>query len=267
MKVSQKIKFVKIKDIFPNPYQIRRCFERKSLFELAESIKNNGMLSPVILRGSINGYELICGQRRVRAASIAGLAEVPAIVIKAKDAECAELSMTENIQRENLNFVEEAEGYYNLMSYHRIKKDKLQKALSVKSEKINEKIQLLNLSESVRYKIEENNIPEKYARELLKVHDEEKQLDIIECIVEEDLTYSKLCEKIKCELTGMIKNEQNKEERRKNNVNYEVRYPIYKNTLNKTMDILKSGGAKVQMEEKECEKYSEFVFRIYKNNI
>lgn len=265
MKVSQKIKFVKIKDIFPNPYQIRRCFERKALFELAESIKINGMLSPVILRGSINGYELICGQRRIRAATIAGLSEVPAIIVKAGDAQCAELSLTENIQRENLSFVEEAEGYYNLMSYHRVKKDKLQKALSVKSEKINEKIQLLNLSESVRYKIEENNISEKYARELLKVHDEEKQLDIIESIVNDELTYSKLCEKVNKELQGMIKNESSRESEHKNYLNFKSRLPIYKNTINKTVDILKNSGARVLMEEKEREKYTEFVFKIYKN--
>ncbi len=265
MRVSQKIKFVKIKDMFPNPYQIRRSFERKALFELAESIKINGILSPVILRGSINGYEIICGQRRVRAASIAGLSEVPAIIVRAGDAECAELSMTENIQRENLSFVEEAEGYYNLMSYHRVKKEKLQRVLSVKNERINEKIQLLNLSEAVRYKIENNNIPEKYARELLKVHDEEKQLDIIESIIIDELTYTKLCERVKKELTAMVKNEPLKETTQKNLLNFKARLPVYKNTLNKTVDILKNSGAKVKMEEKECEKYSEFVLKIYKN--
>ncbi len=265
MRVSQKIKFVKIKDIFPNPYQIRRSFERKALFELAESIKINGMLSPVILRGSINGYEIICGQRRVRAASVAGLSEVPAIIVRAGDAECAELSLAENIQRENLSFVEEAEGYYNLMSYHRVKKDKLQRVVSVKSERINEKIQLLNLSEAVRYKIEDNNIPEKYARELLKVHDEEKQLDIIDSIINDELTYSKLCERVKKELTAMAKNEPIKGATQKNLLNFKARLPVYKNTLNKTVDILKNSGAKVRMEEKECERYSEFVFKIYKN--
>lgn len=265
MRVSQKIKFIKIKEIFPNPYQIRRSFERNSLFELAESIKINGMLSPVILRGSINGYEIICGQRRIRAAEIAGLSEVPAIIIRAGDAECAELSMVENIQRENLNFVEEAEGYFNLMSYHRVKKDKLQRILSVKSERINEKIQLLNLSETVRYKIEENNIPEKYARELLKVHDKEKQLDIIENIANDELTYSKLCERVKKEVSMMIKNEPIKEASQKSLLAFKSRISLYKNTLSKTVEILKNSGAKVKMEEKECDKYSEFVFKIYKN--
>lgn len=265
MKVSQKIKFIKIKDIFPNPYQIRRSFERNSLFELAESIKINGILSPVILRGSINGYEIICGQRRIRAAEIAGLSEVPAIIVRAGDAECAELSIVENIQRENLSFTEEAEGYFNLMSYHRVKKDKLQRVLSVKSERINEKVQLLNLSEKVRYKIEENNIPEKYARELLKIHDEEKQLDIIENIINDELTYSKLCDRIKKELLVMIKNEPLKESAQKSLLAFKSRLSLYKNTLNKTVEILKSNGAKVKMEEKECDKYSEFVFKIYKN--
>ncbi|MBR1969424.1 MAG: ParB/RepB/Spo0J family partition protein [Clostridia bacterium] len=265
MRFSQKIKFVKIKDIYPNPYQIRRSFERKALFELAESIKINGVLSPVILRGSITGYEIICGQRRIRAASIAGLTEVPAIIVRVGDAECAELSMIENIQRENLSIVEEAEGYYNLMAYHRIKKDKLQRNLSVSNERINEKIQLLNLSEAVRYKIEENDISEKYARELLKVHDEKKQLDIIDEIVNAELTYSKLCTKVKNEIAAMIKNEPLKESLQKNIVSFRERLSVYKNTLDKTVEILKKSGAKVKMEEKECDKYSEFVFKIYKN--
>ena len=265
MRFSQKIKFVKIKDIFPNPYQIRRSFDRIALFELAESIKINGVLSPVILRGSISGYEVICGQRRIRAATIAGLAEVPAIIVRAGDAECAELSMVENLQRENFSVLEEAEGYFNLMSYHRVKKEKLQKVLSVKGERINEKVQLLNLGETIRYKIEKNNIPEKYARELLKVHDEEKQLDIVEEIIQDELTYSKLCSKIKGELNAMIKNEPLKEKSQKNIAGFKARLSVYKNTLNKTVEILKKSGATVRMEEKENDRYSEFVFKIYKN--
>ena len=114
MKLSQKIRHIKIGDILPNPYQIRRNFDAASLSELADSIKQNGVLSPIIVRGGVKGYELICGQRRLRAARMAGLAEIPAIIVKAGDAQCAELSMTENLQRQNLSHIEEAEGFFNL---------------------------------------------------------------------------------------------------------------------------------------------------------
>ena len=169
MKVSQKIKRIKINDILPNPYQIRRNFDAMRLSELAESIKENGVLSPVLVRGCIEGYELICGQRRVRAARMAGLDEVPAIVVRAGDAQCAELSMTENIQRQDLSSIEEAEGFFNLMAYHRVKKEKLQKDLSVDFQRINEKIRLLSLSERVRYKIEENKSKSYFFKKVNKI--------------------------------------------------------------------------------------------------
>lgn len=263
MKLSQKIRYIKIGDILPNPYQIRRNFDGVALSELAESIKQNGILSPVIVRGGVKGYELICGQRRVRAARIAGLNEVPAIIVKAGDAQCAELSMTENIQRENLSHIEEAEGFFNLMAYHRVKKDKLQRDLSVEYARINEKVRLLSLSENVRYKTEKNKTPLNFLSEIIKVRDEEKQLEIIEEIAKGELTYSKLCERVKKELRIMIGEERNK---RQNNSSrsLEAKMPLFKNTIKKTVELLKKGGAHVTLEEKENENYNEYILRVHK---
>ena len=90
---AQKIKMIKTQDISPNPYQARRNFDKDALLNLSLSIKENGMLSPLIVRGFFGGYELICGQRRLRAAIMAGFKEVPAIIIKAKDVQCASLTL------------------------------------------------------------------------------------------------------------------------------------------------------------------------------
>lgn len=263
MKLSQKIRHIKIGDILPNPYQIRRNFDAASLSELADSIKQNGVLSPIIVRGGVKGYELICGQRRLRAARMAGLAEIPAIIVKAGDAQCAELSMTENLQRQNLSHIEEAEGFFNLMAYHRVKKDKLQKNLSVGYARINEKVRLLSLSEKVRYKIEENKTPLNFLSEIIKLRDEDKQLEIIEEIAKGELTYQKLCERVKKELKIMLSRDKNK---RQNNTNhsFEEKMPLYKNTIKKTVELLKKSGAVVTFEEKENDKYNEFVLKLHR---
>lgn len=264
IRVAQKIKMIKIEEIIPNPYQIRRYFERKSLFELADSIKENGVLSPVLVRGGIRGYELVCGQRRVRAALIAGLTEIPAVVVRANDAQCAQLSMIENIQRQNLDFVEEAEGYYNLISYHRIKKEKLVKRLSIEGRHINEKIRLLSLNEKIRYKIEENNISESCARELLKIHDEEKQLMIIDEIVKADLTYQGVKELVKNELRKMASGSDEKGKKKRKHPAGTAEMSVFRNTVNKTVDLLQNSGAYVTSTETENEMYNEFVIRIHK---
>jgi len=255
----QKIKMIKISDILPNPYQIRRVFDRKSLMELSESIKENGVIVPVILRASVKGYEIICGQRRVRASLIAGLTEIPSVIIGMGDLECAQISLLENMQRENLTTTEEAEGIFNLMSYHRVKKEALLKKLSIDSIYLNDKIKMLSLSEKVRYKAEECNMPEKFMRELLRIHDEKRQLALIKRFKEEDLTYYKLCEEVRKENNLMIKGEKPSESK-----NSPHRMSVYKNTVMKAVEMLKNYCANVETEENENENVYEIKLRIYK---
>lgn len=260
---AQKIKMIKTQDISPNPYQARRNFDKDALLNLSLSIKENGMLSPLIVRGFFGGYELICGQRRLRAAIMAGFKEVPAIIIKAKDAQCASLTLIENLQRENLSLSEEADGYYNLMAYHRIKKDRLLKNLSLDSIKVNEKVRLLSLSEKVRYKIEEKGFPEKFAKELLKLHDEEKQLEIIEKAEKEDLSFTDFSKIIKEELRSMSEKKKEKQKPFKHQ-NIEEKMPVYINTVKKTVELLRKSGAKVELLQNESEEISEFIVKIRK---
>ncbi len=264
IRTSQKIKMIKIAEIFPNPYQIRRKFEEKALRELSLSIKEVGMLSPVILRKTDNGYETVCGQRRIRAAHMINMEEVPAIIVRAGDAQCAELSIIENIHRENIGFFEEAEGYFNLMSYHKIKKNKLIENLSTDSFKINEKVRLLSLPEKVRFKIESESIEEKTAKELLRIHNEEKQIEIIEKAEKEGLNYRETCmliEKAILEMKGELKTGTKKGEKI---ISVREKTPLYINTVKKTVDILKKHGAKVDFQRVDTEEYTEFRIKTYK---
>jgi len=258
---TQKIKMIKTADIFPNPYQTRKSFERKELSSLCESIKEVGILSPIIVRGAVKGYELICGQRRLRAALMAGLKEIPAIIVRAGDAQCAQISLIENIQRKNLRLTEEAEGYYNLMAYHRIKKDRLLKIISIDSEKMSEKIRLLNLSEKVRYKIEENNFSENISKELLRLHDEEKQLELIDKIIKEELAQSEIHALINKSIKEMMQKKKEKPNRKEN---LKEKMPVYINTVKKTAELLKQSGARTEILQTEDEEYIEFKLKIYK---
>ena len=263
IRTAQKIKMIKTSEIIPNPYQTRRKFDRREISSLAESIKEVGMLSPVIVRGSICGYELICGQRRLRAAIMAGIGEIPAIVVRAGDLQCAQLSLIENLQRVNLSLCEEAEGYYNLMSYHRVKKENLLKALSAESSRVNEKMRILSLGESVRYKIEENNISEKSARELLKLHDEDKQNEIADRIINEEINHREVCEAVKQTLRTMAQNKKEEKKQRRNRISPE-NMSLYINTVKKTIELLKNNGAKVELEQSENERYVEFTIKTFK---
>ncbi len=256
----QKIKMLKIEDIKPNPYQIRRNFNAKKLRNLACSIKEVGILSPIVVRSTMQGYEIVFGERRVRAAQIAGLKQIPSIVIHAGDRECALLSMAENIHRENLGFFEEGEGFFNMLSYHKLKKEAFSQKIAIKNNKIHEKIRLLSLSTSVRYKIEEERIDENIAEELLKLHSEEKQLEIIERIVQEGLNRKQTVEIIRAELREMALCGDGAK-RRKGKM---PKTPLYINTVKETVEILKRNGAKAELIQTETENTIEFAIKIPK---
>ena len=256
----QRIKMIKIDDINPNPYQIRRNFNLKKLEQLSNSIKEVGILCPLIVRSAAKGYEVICGQRRLRAALLAGMKSVPAFIVRAGDRQCAQLSMIENLQRENITFFEEAEGYYNLMSYHGVKKEELAKKLSVENGEISGKVRLLGIEPSVKYKIEESGISENAAKELLRLRDGEKQKEIIEKVAKGEINLKEMSSIIKESIREATQSTKDGKRGRKKAFNL----PLCINTVKKTADMLKKSGAKVEMEQKEDEKYIEFTLKISK---
>ncbi len=258
IRAPQKIKMINLGEILPNPYQTRRRFDRKELALLSESIKRVGVLSPIILRGGPRGYEIICGQRRVRAAIMAGLREIPAIIVRAGDLQCSLLSLIENIHRVPLSVSEEAEGYFNLLAYHRVKKEKLPDLLSVENPRIREKMRILSLPDSVRNKIEEGNIPQKAIEELVKFRDEEKQLEVAEKIINEELNHTSLKEEVKAHLRKMALKKSGRPESPQKNT------ALYINTVKRTVKLLENSGAKVEFEQKEDENYIEFRIKTRK---
>ena len=138
---------VPVECIKPNPYQPRKTFTDESLDELATSIKNYGLLQPIVVRMiSKNSFELIAGERRWRAAQLLGLSEIPAIVRESQDSESAVMALVENLQRENLHFLEEAEGYYNLLNEYNMTQEELAQKIGKNQSTIANKMRILKLS-------------------------------------------------------------------------------------------------------------------------
>ncbi|MBR3843722.1 MAG: ParB/RepB/Spo0J family partition protein [Christensenellaceae bacterium] len=180
---------IPIGSIRTNPYQPRKSFSDEALHELSASIRRYGLLQPITVRRIRNGYELIAGERRLRASKLAGLHMISCIVIpQLADQDSAMLAMIENLQRENLNFFEEAEGYQNLIKKNGLTQEELARRLSKNQSTIANKLRILRLPKSVRERILHHALTERHARALLRLHDEKAQLSMIDKIVRDGLS-------------------------------------------------------------------------------
>lgn len=179
---------IKINDIEPNINQPRKRFDEDSLHELAESIKQFGVLQPLLLQKRDKYYEIIAGERRWRAARLAGLKEVPAIVKEYSSQEVVEIALIENIQREDLNPIEEAYAYQRLIKEFELKQDELADRVSKSRTAITNSMRLLNLGEGVQKMLIDDLISSGHARALLPIKDKEEQLVIANRVMDENLS-------------------------------------------------------------------------------
>ena len=176
----------------PNPYQPRRIFDLSGLEELASSIKLYGVLQPISVRLINNtSYELVAGERRLRASKIAGMTTVPAILIDINDMDSAVIALIENLQRKDLHFFEEAEGFLNLMGDYAFTQEALATRIGKNQSTIANKLRLLKLSRPVQKQIIENNLTERHARALLSLDREAVQLEVVNKIILGSLTVRK----------------------------------------------------------------------------
>lgn len=180
---------VDVQKIIPNKDQPRKSFAQESLNELAESIKTFGVLQPLLVSPTGTGeYMIIAGERRYRAAKIAGLAKVPVIIASYTNKQIAEVAMIENLQREDLHFLEEAEGYQKLMSDFHMTQQDVAKRVGKNQSTIANKLRILKLPAAVREKLHERKITERHARALLKLAEESLQLKVVQDILTKELT-------------------------------------------------------------------------------
>ena len=202
MQMESQVIQVNLDDIIPNRFQPRIAFDEKALNELAASIKEHGVIQPLVLRKLGKKYEIIAGERRYKASIMAGLETVPAVISNIDDNKSAEVALVENIQRKDLTAIEEARSYKNLLDKGYLTQEQLAKKMGLSQSAVSNKLRLLNLDNKVQQALLDNKISERHARSLLKVPSGEEQQKMLNRIIKERLTVKQLDEIIKKEYSS-----------------------------------------------------------------
>ena len=185
---NEEIVEINLSELRPNPYQPRKIFDDEALKDLAASIKEHGVFQPIIAKKSIKGYEIIAGERRVRASRLAGLEKIPAIIRDFSDTQMMEIALLENLQRENLNVIEEAVAYTAMLEKLGLTQEELSKRVGKSRSHITNILGLLKLPKEVQKMVIQNLITMGHARMLSKLEDNDKIIELANRIVNESLT-------------------------------------------------------------------------------
>ncbi|MBL4938405.1 nucleoid occlusion protein [Clostridium sp. YIM B02515] len=246
--------------ISPNIYQPRKHFNEETIDELAQSIKVYGIIQPLSVRKlSTDRYELVAGERRLRAAKKLGLSEVPAILIDITDKDSAAIALLENLQREDLNFIEEAEAYYNLIKDHSYTQEQLAEVIGKKQSTIANKIRLLKLDSEIRNTLLENKLTERHARALLKLPTPELQKKILSIVISKGLNVKKTEEIIEKELLRITHQEVAADGKKRIKGVFSPK--VYINTVRQVFDKY---GIEAQYASKDLEDCIEITVKIPK---
>ena len=233
--------FLPARAIRPNPSQPRKVFREEALAELADSIRQHGILQPLSVRRVGTGYELIAGERRLRAAQMAGLNEIPCIVMSMDDRESGMAALVENLQRQDLDFVEEARGISDLMSQWSMSQDQAAKLLGKSQSAIANKLRLLRHSPQVLQALREGNLTERHGRALLKRPTEEAKLSAISVISAQGMSVARTEKYIEQLLTHSGEKPQR------------VNVGAFLNNLNQSLAKIQSSGIPAVSERRETE--------------
>ena len=239
-------KVVSIDEIRPNPYQPRIDFDDEALMELSQSIRENGLIHPITVRQEKDGYEIVAGERRYRAMKIAGMIEIPVIVIDADEVQMAEMALVENIQRENLSAIEEANAYVQIMKTTGISQSQLALKLGKSQSSIANKIRLLQLDEEVQQAGTARRITERHARALLALP-KEKQEQAMETIVKKGLTVAQSEKMIRKEASPKPKRQKKVFKGLSRNIK------IGLNTIDQAVAMIEKSGIQIHREMTEDE--------------
>lgn len=202
MNLEQNVLQVNLDDIIPNRFQPRIAFDEQGLKELSDSIKEHGIIQPLVLRKLGDKYEIIAGERRYKAATLAGLTTVPAVISNVDDNKSAEVALVENIQRRDLTPIEEAKSYKSLLDRGYLTQEELAKKMGISQPAVANKLRLLNLDEEVQQALLAEKISERHARSLLQIENQDEQRKWLNRIINERLTVRQLDQEIKKELEG-----------------------------------------------------------------
>jgi ParB family transcriptional regulator, chromosome partitioning protein len=256
---KEKVGMIKIEDIEPNPFQPRRSFPPEKLQELTQSIKTYGLLQPVMVRRSGRGYQLVVGERRLLACKSLGWKNITATIKELSDSAMATIALIENLQREDLNYIEEAEGYARLMDQFNLTQEVLAQRLGKSQSTIANKLRLLKLPDSFKKALLQEKLTERHARALLKLNSQELQQKVVQDIIDKGLTVSQTEIKIE-RLLGRENSPASKKIPRA-----VVRdFRIFLNTIREAVKIIEDSGLTPEVNEKVEDDFVEVTIRLFK---
>ncbi len=250
-------KIVTIDEIQPNPYQPRLEFNNEALMELAQSIRENGLIQPITVRECENGYQIVAGERRYRALKLNGMFDIPVIVMDANELQMAEMALVENIQRENLSAIEEAKSYIDSMKYANLNQSQLALKIGKSQSSIANKIRLLNLEDNIQNAVNAKLISERHARALLGV-DPEKQQDYLDKILKKGLSVSQTEKMVRADK----EQEQPKKKVMLKGITRNMKIAL--NTIRQALKMVEKAGIELETKEEESEDYVTVIIRFQK---
>lgn len=244
--------------IVPNPNQPRKRFDYDELENLAQSIRENGILQPITVRKREDKkYELISGERRLRAARLVGMVKIPSIVINIDDKNSAMFSIIENLQRQSLNFFEEAEAIEKLVGEYAMSREEVAQKLGLAPSTVSNKLRILRLPEEMRFELARSGLTESHARALLMLEDDNQRSRALSIIVDRHLNVA--------ESERMINQMINRNNRSRNPLRGIRDVRLFINTLNHAVDTIRRAGVEADAARSETEEYIEYVVRIPKS--
>lgn len=255
-KQQNLIKEVPVSDILPSPYQPRKDFDPDELKALARSIAEYGILEPLIVRPHGERYTLVAGERRLRAALLAGLAQVPCILYEKNAEDCAVATLVENLQRQNLSFWEEAYGYRALMREFGLTQSELADKIGKSQSAVANKLRLLRLPPPIQTALSVHGMTERHARALLRLENDEQLYKAVDVILERQYNVSQTEQYIDRLL-------QKREKPIRTAVVRDLR--LCRNTIRKAVGLIRDAGIDIAAETNEQEEYIEYILRIPKH--
>lgn len=257
VKSTGQIFLIPQEQIVPNPNQPRKRFDYEELEGLAQSIRQNGILQPITVRQREDGgFELISGERRLRAARLVGLSKIPSIVTEIDNKNSAIFSLIENLQRQDLDFFEEAEAIDRLLSVYGMSREELSAKLGKARSTISNKLRLLQLPEDMRYRLTRAGLTERHARALLLLENDDRRARALGIMIDRRLTVA--------ESERLIEQMLSKEGKTRNNFRGIRDVRVFINTLNHAVDTIRRAGVDADAAKSETPEYIEYIVRIPK---
>ena len=257
------IVYLRTEDIAPSPVQPRQVFDDGSLKELSDSIRAYGILNPLTVRLRAGRYELVAGERRLRAAIMAGLREVPCLPVEENLEDAGLIALVENLQRRDLDYIEEAQGIRQLIDLFGMSQEEAARRLGRSQSAVANKLRLLKLPEDVQEALRRNGLSERHGRALLRLPDEQRQRETLAVILEKDLTVAATESYIESLLKEPEAAPPGPPARRRTFILKDVR--LFLNSLSRSIDVMKQGGIDAGMRREETDEALILTISIPKN--